>query len=296
MSTPGPAAGARLAVITGTTHGIGRVTARELARSGASVLMLCRNGGAAAAVAAEIRAQVPGASVDWLICDLAALGSVRAAAAAVRERAPAIALLVNNAGMASLTQRRSPDGYELTFASNHLGPFLLTGLLLYRMAPAGRIVNVASRAHVRGELDLDTVTDPGARYRPLAAYARSKLANVMHTFALARRLEGSGVTVNCLHPGVVATHLLPLWVRVLQRLRSREVFDEERGARTTLKVALAPELAAVSGEYFDEYGEVRAAAAQAQDRDRQEELWRRSEAWTGWCFAPRGASAGAVSD
>jgi NAD(P)-dependent dehydrogenase (short-subunit alcohol dehydrogenase family) len=280
-----PAPGAPLAVITGTTHGIGRVTARELARGGARVLMLCRNVNAAAAVAQEIRAQVPGACVDWIACDLAALSSVRAAAAAVRERVPAIQLLINNAGMASLTHRFSTDGYELTFASNHLGPFLLTGLLLDRMAPSGRIINVASRAHVRGVMDLDTVTDPRARYRPLAAYARSKLANVMHTMALARRLDASSVTANCLHPGVVATHLLPPWVRLLQRLRSREVFDEERGARTTLEVARAPALAAVSGEYFDEHGEVRAASALARDREKQEELWSRSENWTGWSFA-----------
>lgn len=286
MSDAPAQAGAPLAVITGTTHGIGRVTAREVARAGFRLLMLCRNPAAADAVAREIVAAVPGAQIASIGCDLASLASVRAAAATVCERTPTIDLLINNAGMVSLTHRRSPDGYELTFASNHLGPFLLTGLLLDRIAPAGRIVTVASRVHVQGVLDLDTVTDPGSRYRPLAAYARSKLANVMHTFALARRLEGCRVTANCLHPGVVATHLLPWWVRLLQRLRSREVFDEERGARTTLELALSGEVAGVSGRYFDEYGEAREPAALAHDIELQEELWARSEAWTGWRFAP----------
>ncbi len=280
MSATTPGADAPLAVITGTTHGIGRVTAQELARSGLRVLMLCRNPRAAEAVAGEIRTALPGARVDWIYCDLGLLTSVREAAQAIRARDSAIHLLINNAGMASLTHQRSPDGYELTFATNHLGPFALTAALLDRMAPGGRIVTVASRAHLRGALDLDSVTDGNARYRPLAAYARSKLANVMHTFALARRLAATRVTANCLHPGIVATNLLPWWVRIVQRMRSREVFDVERGARTTLKVALAPELETVSGRYFDERGELAPASALAQDRALQEELWRRSEAWT----------------
>src|SRR5208337_3285695 len=139
-----------IAVITGTTHGIGRVTARELARAGHTVVMLCRNLEAAAAVRGEIIAIAPAAAVHVVHCDLSSLASVGACADEVRKPFGPLALLINNAGLVSTHQRLSAEGYELTFASNHLGPFLLTARLLDRMAPAGRIVTVASRAHYRG--------------------------------------------------------------------------------------------------------------------------------------------------
>jgi len=130
-------------------------------------------------------------------------------------------------------------------------------------------------------MDLDSVADPHARYRSMAAYSRSKLANIMFTFALARRLEGSGVTANCLHPGVVATNLLPQWLRLLQPLLSRVLFDSERGAQTTLYLALSSEVASVSGRYFDEHHVARIASPTANDVPLQELLWSTSERWTG---------------
>jgi len=175
----------------------------------------------------------------------------------------------------------SVDGYELTFASNHLGPFLLTGLLLDRMALHGRVVNVASRAHNRGVMDLEHIEDPRAPYDARAAYARSKLANVLHTFALARRLAGSEVTANCLHPGIVATNLLPRWLRIVQRLIHRVTFDAERGARTTLHLALSKDVALINGRYFDENQCIQPASALANDAELQEALWRASARWTG---------------
>jgi len=270
-----------LAVITGTTHGIGRVTSRELARAGRRVLMLCRDLDAAGLVAAEIEARVPGADVQALGCDLASLASVRACARQIRERFGPIGLLINNAGMVSMRHRRSPDGFELTFASNHLGPFLLTQLLLPQLAPQARIVNVASRIHRRGRLELDRITRAHAGYRPGAAYARSKLANVLFTFALARRLAGSGITCNCLHPGVVASHLLPAWLRMVKPLLSPEIVDVERGALTTLHVALSADLAGVSGRYFDDQQRDVSAAAPCYDEALQEQLWGVSARWVG---------------
>jgi NAD(P)-dependent dehydrogenase (short-subunit alcohol dehydrogenase family) len=269
-----------LAVITGTTHGIGRVTSRELARAGKTVVMLCRDVPAAAAVRDEIVRHVPRARVEVVRCDLASLASVREAAAAVRRDYPPLGFLVNNAGMVSTRRRTSVDGFELTFATNHLGPFLLTALLSEHLDEAARIVTVASRIHHRGRLDLEAVTDARARYRATAAYARAKLANVMHTFALARRMAGTGVSVNCLHPGVVATNLLPRWLRVVKPLITRTVFDAERGARTTLYLALDQSVAGVTGRYFDEHQVPRAASAIANDVALQESLWNQSAAWT----------------
>jgi len=270
-----------LAVITGTTHGIGRVTARELTMAGREVVMLCRDVSTAHAVRDEIIARVPRASIHVVHCDLASLASVRESAEIVRREFGRIALLINNAGIVSSWRRMSPDGFELTFATNHLGPFLLTQLLLDRIESPGRIINVASRVHYRGKLDLEQLGNPKARYSGVAAYARSKLANVMHTFALARRLHGTQITANCLHPGVVASNLLPQWLRLIKPLLSPTMFDVERGARTTLYCALSAELAAVSGRYFDENQQPQPASALANDPTLQERLWKMSEEWTG---------------
>jgi NAD(P)-dependent dehydrogenase (short-subunit alcohol dehydrogenase family) len=269
-----------VAVITGTTHGSGRVTARELARCGYTVAMLCRDTAAGAAVRREIAAAVPAADVRVVGCDLASLQSVRSAARAVLDEFAAIDLLINNAGIVSARRRTSVDGFELTFATNHLGPFLLTEMLRGRLSAGARIVTVASRAHYRARLDLRAVTDARIRHRPVAAYDQSKLANVMHSFALARRLAGSPATVNCLHPGVVASNLLPRWLRIVKPLFTRATFDVERGALTTLHVALSPSLRGRSGLYLDEYQKPQSASAQANDVTLQEMLWERSVLWT----------------
>lgn len=270
-----------VAVITGTTHGIGRVASRELARAGRTVVMLCRNVPAAAAVREEIIALVPRADVRVVHCDLASLASVREAAAVVRHDHPRIDLLINNAGMVSTRHRMSEDGFELTFATNHLGPFLLTALLRDALGGDARVVNVASNAHFRGRMDLSSIADPRAPYHARAVYSQSKLANVLFTFALARRLAGTRICVNCLHPGVVATNLLPRWLRLIKPLITPVVLDVERGARTTLFLSLSAEAARITGRYFDEHQNARPAAALADDRELQETLWQKSAQWTG---------------
>jgi len=270
-----------VAVITGTTHGIGRVTSRGLAIAGRTVVMLCRDVQAGNVVRDEITEQVPGATVHVVHCDLASLVSVRNSADVVRRTFGPIGLLINNAGMVSSRHRMSEDGFELTFATNHLGPFLLTALLSDRLNETARVINVASRAHYRGRIDFGRITDPRARYSGVAAYAQSKLANVLHTFALARRLSGTRVCANCLHPGVVATNLLPWWLRVVKPLISRVIFNSERGARTSLYLALSDEVAGISGRYFDENQVPRAAAPLANDVQLQESLWQTSARWVG---------------
>jgi len=270
---------APVAVITGTTHGIGRICARELARAGYRVVMLCRNLPAAEAVRSEISLQFPTAPIDIVHCDLSSLASVRTAAELTARFAP-IARLINNAGMISMRHRMSVDGFELTFATNHLGPFLLTELLQPSLAPQARIINVASRIHYRGTLRLEQITDPQARYRPQAAYAQSKLANVMHTLALARRLADQQLTVNCLHPGVVASNLLPRWLRLIKPLLSPAILDEERGAATTLYLALSEAVEGISGKYFDEHQQVQQPSPLARRAETQEQLWQASARWT----------------
>ncbi len=271
-----------VAVITGTTHGIGRIVSRELARAGCTVFMLCRDLPAAGALQRELAGAFPRAQVHVLHCDLARLASVRECARQLAAVAPRVDLLINNAGTVSLRPRRSAEGFELTFAVNHLGPFLLTGLALPLLAPRARIINTASRIHFRAaRCTAAAVTDPGTRYRSRDAYARSKLANVQHTFALARRLASSGISVNCLHPGVVATNLLPSWLRLIKPLLSPQVFDAERGSRTTLHLALDARVGGLSGLYFDEYQRPQPAAPLAQDLELQEELWQMSCDWVG---------------
>jgi NAD(P)-dependent dehydrogenase (short-subunit alcohol dehydrogenase family) len=270
-----------VAVITGTTHGIGRVTSRELAIAGRAVVMLCRDVAAGNAVRDEIIAQLPGAALHVVHCDLASLASVRAAADVVRRMFGPIALLINNAGMVSSRHRMSVDGFELTFATNHLGPFLLTALLSDRLSETARVINVASKVHYRGRIDYERITAAGARYSGMAAYAQSKLANVLHTFALARRLSGTRICANCLHPGVVATNLLPRWLRLVKPLISRVIFDPERGARTTLHLALSGDIAGISGCYFDENQTPQPAAPLAYDLQLQESLWHMSARWAG---------------
>ncbi len=268
-------------VITGTTHGIGTVTTRELALANHTVVMLCRNDAAAQALAQDINQRLPGAPVEAVHCDLADLISVSAAAREVRSRHPRIDRLINNAGIVSTRHRQSADGYELTFATNHLGPFLLTRQLLPAMAADARIINLSSRVHYKGVLDLDTVEDPRARYSSIAAYSRSKLANVLDTFTLARELSGSGIAVNCLHPGVVATNLLPGWLNVVRPLFKRLILTPEQGARTTLYLALDPAAGQLQGQYLDEHQQVQPAATVARDPALQAQLLARSTRWTG---------------
>ena len=268
-----------VAVITGTTHGIGRETGRALAKSGYTVVMLCRDYDAALRERQAILTELPGAVVHAVRCDPSSLASVRESAHEVCRRFDRIALLINNAGIVSTRHRMSAEGFELTFATNHLGPFLLTRMLLDRLTANARIVTVSSRAHYPGKLDLARITDPRARYDARAAYSRSKLANVLHTFALARRLATTGITVNCLHPGIVATNLLPRWLQIVKPLISRQTFNAERGARTTLYLALSNEVAGVSGRYFDENQVAQPAADAANDVTLQEALWEASERW-----------------
>ncbi|MEZ5560675.1 MAG: SDR family oxidoreductase [Pseudomonadales bacterium] len=279
----------RTCLITGTTHGIGLETARALAAAGLHVIMACRNAQRAELVRDHLRRTTGNTAIETVALDLASLASVRDCASRVLETGDRLDLLVNNAGLMCSTPKRSADGFEMTFACNHLGPFLLTELLLPRLQQtaaehdAARIVNVASAVHARATLDPER-PDGDGRYRAMQAYARSKLANVAYTLALARRLDGTGVTANCLHPGVVASNILPednALLRFAGRVAARFMLTPERGAATSVYLALSPQVAAVSGGYFDQHQRLIAPAPAARDEALQQRLVANSRLWTG---------------
>jgi retinol dehydrogenase-12 len=274
-------------IVTGANTGIGRITAAELARRGAHVFLACRSRERTTPVMDEIRRAARNEKIEFLPLDLADLGSVRSAASAFLSRSLPLHGLINNAGLAG-KRGLTKDGFELTFGSNHLGPFLFTLLLLDRLkesAPS-RIVNVASRGHKTAKgIDWEALRRPGASRAGLNEYAVSKLANVLFTKELARRLAGTGVTTYSLHPGVVATDIwrsVPWGLRGLVKLF---MISPEQGARTTLHCATSHETASDSGLYYDEC-KVRHPSRTAQDPALAAELWKRSVEWTNAPTAP----------
>jgi len=242
----------RRMLVTGGNGGIGRVAARELARRGAEVVLACRDSDKTRQALAQINAVavVPACN---LAVDLASLGSVRSLARAFLDRYDRLDVLVNNAGLFPPRQRFTEDGFEMQFGVNHLSHFLLTHLLLdclKRSAPA-RVVTVASMLHKRGRIDFDTFRGWN-KYGAQAAYAQSKLANVLFAVELARRLEGTGVTSNVLHPGGVATDIMRDLPWLVRKLVGLAFITPEEGAKTTIMLAADPALAEVSGVYFDQ--------------------------------------------
>jgi len=280
--TPSSPSNGRIALVTGANTGIGRVTAVELARHGFKVFLAGRSLERTQPVLDEIRALAPATPAEWLPLELADFDSVRRCARAFLERGLPLHLLVNNAGLAG-ARGLTPSGFETMFGVNHMGHFLLTRLLLDRLkesAPA-RIVTLASRAHTRvAGIDWDAIRRPTATVSGIQEYGSSKLANILFSAALARRLEGTGVSTYSLHPGVVDSDIwrkLPWPLRALNRLR---LITPQQGALTTLHCALSDEAGRETGLYYSDGKPVPASAA-GQDAALAEELWRRSEAWVG---------------
>lgn len=268
-------------VLTGATSGIGEAAAIELAARGARLVIVARNPARADATLAAIRARTPGAVVEVVPGDLASLRGVRSAAAGVLAVAPRIDVLFNNAGVVKMRRAVTVDGFEATFAINHLAYFLFTNLLLDRVraTPGARIVSTASDAHkFGGPLDFDDLQSERS-YRVFGAYGRSKLCNILWTRELARRLEGSGVTANCFHPGAVATQLGQTdatWTKLLGTLLGLFMRSPERGAATGVWLATSPAVANVSGRYFADEREKRPAKF-AEDDAAAKRLWEISE-------------------
>ena len=278
----------KLCVVTGATDGIGRVTARALAERGAEVILVGRNAAKGAEVCKAIQRSSRNSRVRFEQADLSSQAEIRALAERLAGGGAAIDVLVNNVGAMFTSRRESADGIEMTFALNHLGYFLLTGLLLesLKARAAARIVNVASEAHRSGRMNLE---DPQGtrRYKAWSAYAQSKLANILFTCRLAALLEGTTVTANCLHPGFVASRfgqnngwLFSTFLKGLMRLSA---IDVEAGARTSVHVATSADVEGVSGRYFDKSREAASSLA-SRDEQTAQRLWELSESLTGYRY------------
>lgn len=234
-----------LILVTGATDGIGRETAHELARRGARVLVHGRDAARAQAVVAELRG-IDADTPEPVIADLASFAAIRAMAARLNADGHQISVLLHNAGVFMKKRERSVDGFEMTLAVNHLAPFLLTHLVLESAAGdrLRRIVNVSSMAHMRGRIDLEDLQGLRVTFDSYAAYASSKLANVLFTVELARRVAHRRISVNALHPGVTSTKLLTEGFE----MQGRDSLADS--AATSVKLALEPEFAEATGGYY----------------------------------------------
>ncbi|WP_207308682.1 SDR family oxidoreductase [Marinobacter caseinilyticus] len=273
----------KVVLITGANSGIGFCAARDLAGKGARVVLACRRPEAADDAMAAIRVIHPHAQLDSVQLDVSSLESVRTAAAEILERFPTLDVLVNNAGVAKVRREESVDGFEMTLATNHLGPFLLTNLLLQAVkSPGGRIINVASVAHTMGKIHFDDLNLTKG-YRVMRAYSQSKLANMLFTRALAKRLDGAGVTVNALHPGAVNTNIWPgnrWYEKVVSSVIRLFTISADEGSRTTTWLASAPELEGETGGYYQDCKPQKTKSS-ARDDNAAEQLWAVSEKMVG---------------
>jgi NAD(P)-dependent dehydrogenase (short-subunit alcohol dehydrogenase family) len=270
-------------LVTGATSGIGRVTALELARLGAAVVVVGRADAKSAAVVREIKQETGNPEVRYVLADLSSQQEIRQLADRVTELYPRLDVLVNNAGAINLFRQLSLDGIELTLALNHLNYFLLTNLLLdmLKANTPSRIVNVSSSAHRGASIDFDDLQSQ-AGYRGFHVYARSKLANLLFTYELARRLEGTGVTSNALHPGLVATNLLSnngFFGKLCNFGLRVKGISKEKGADTAIYLATSPEVEGITGQYFEQRRPIRSSGP-SYDVDAAARLWRVSTGLT----------------
>jgi len=269
--------------VTGANSGIGRALVEALAARGGRVVLATRSEERTRPVLTGIQSRYPAVRAQWVSLDVSDLGSVRRAAQAFLASGQPIDVLVNNAGIAG-TRALTKDGFDLTYATNHIGPFLLTSLLLPRVreSPQGRVVNVASGAHMMvKQIDWSVLERRAAPKRSgFADYTVTKLMNVLHAKELARRLAGTRVTTYALHPGAVASNIWRALPRPLQWFGKLFMLSNEEGAETPLYCATAPELATTTGRYYDRRREV-SPSPLAEDEALAKELWARTEAAVG---------------
>lgn len=281
----------RLVLITGSTGGIGKRAAAELAKAGAHVIIQGRDAAKAERVANELKEATGNAKIDFLVADLSSMQAVRGLAAEVKQRYGKLDVLLNNAGALQTKREVTADGYERTFATNHLAYFLLANLLLPELKKGHqpRIVNVSSEAHRSGPLNFDDLMAEKS-FRGFLQYGRSKLANILFTRELARRVKDDGITVNCLHPGFVASEFLSkggIW-SVIKPVAYLFAIDEEQGAKCSIYLCSSPEVAGVTGKYFYKCREKRPRAF-AEDDEAAKRLWEVSEKLTGLSGASKAA-------
>jgi len=269
----------RIFLVTGATSGIGKAVAFGLAKTGETVLLVARDQDRRNAVYQEIMSQVQNPNVEILTCDLSSLGSVRNFAAFIKSKYPRIDVLINNAAIVTRQRQVSADGNEMMFATNHLGPFLLTNLLLdpLKAGGAGRILNITAPSTTKPNFD-DLQSKESFNY--LTVFGATKMMNLLFTFELARRLEGSGATANAIHPGLARSNLMhesPAFLRWFLWLAST---SPERAANDIVRVAILPEFETVNGKFLHKAKEIK-PPAYALDRAAQQKLWELSTELTG---------------
>ncbi len=275
----------KVCLVTGATSGIGEVTAKALAARGAQVILVGRNQLKADKTVQQIQSETGSNSVQYLLADFADLQQIHDLVSSFKSQYSRLDVLINNAGAYFNSRRQTAYGVEMTFLVNHLAPFLLTNLLLdmIKASPAARIINVSSDAHQYGSMDFADL-EYKRRYFGMKAYARSKLANILFTYELARRLEGSAVTVNALHPGHIATDIwrtnFSLIGPLLKWIMGFFAITPEEGAKTSIYLASSPEVEGLTGQYYVKQ-EVVQSSPMSYDQNLARQLWRVSEQLSG---------------
>jgi NAD(P)-dependent dehydrogenase (short-subunit alcohol dehydrogenase family) len=268
----------KVCVVTGANTGIGKETARGLAKLGATVVLACRNVEKGEAAREDIQRTTGRTDVKVMPLDLGSVASVRAFAKRVRDELPALHVLVNNAGVWTTARATTKDGLETTWGTNHVGTFLLTNELLplLEASAPSRVVVLSSALHYRGKMNWDDLQQERGSFSGPTAYNQSKLANVLFTNALARRLAGKRVTANAVHPGVVATELARDYPKLLVKIFHFFLLTPEQGAQCSLHVATSDECATATGLYYEK-SRAKKAAREALDEAAQERLWKLTE-------------------
>lgn len=285
MSTSHQSMQGKICLITGANSGIGKATALGLAKLGATVVLVSRDRARGEQAQSEIKAQSGNPNIDLLLADLSSQKSIRQLADDFKQRYTQLHVLINNAGVFQVRKHLTVDGLDTVFAVNQLAPFLLTNLLLdvLKASAPARVVNVSSGSHEANYLKLDDLQSE-KHYRPMRAYGQSKLALVLFTYELARRLEGTGITANCLHPGFVATNIAQRDMPLIVRLAAKPIFlfgiSPEQGAKTSIYLASSPDVEGVTGKYFVK-SVPKQSAPLTHDESLQHKLWQVCAVMTG---------------
>ncbi|MFN8578324.1 MAG: SDR family oxidoreductase [Candidatus Sericytochromatia bacterium] len=274
----------KICIVTGANSGVGKVTALELAKMGAEVIMVCRNQKKGEEALDEILIKSKNNKVKLMLCDFSSQKSIRAFVDEFKSKYDKLHILVNNAGLIIPERKLTEDGIELTFAINHIGYFLTTNLLLdlLKNSAPSRIVNVASDAHKAGHINFNDINYENNKYKSMNVYCDSKLANILFTKELAKRLKGTNVTANCLHPGVVNTNFANDYAEkfgFIAKIVKSFLITPEKGAETQIYLASSSEVEGITGEYFDKK-KIKTPSKEARDPEIAEKLWKISERMT----------------
>jgi len=278
----------KVCLVTGANSGIGKEIAIGLASAGCHVIIVCRNTERGRAALKEIKAVSNSESVDLLIADLSSKKDIQSLANTIHERYSSLSVLINNAGLVLSQKKLSVDGIEMTLATNYLGPFLLTHLLtdlLQNSAPS-RIINISSAIYKWAKLNLNDLQFDHRKYKAMKAYAQSKLLMNIVTFGFARRLNGTGVTVNCVHPGAVKTKLgsnnvSNILLKFLDKTLKFFFLSPKKAAKVPIYLALSPELETITGQYFEK-GKPRPSSSASYDLLLEKRVWEISKQLVGY--------------